>query len=267
MERIHHPEIVPLEVGDLWVDGRLLGGLQDFDDFLRTLRRAIELLRAGQGATRSNGPLTRIVAGFDAVFVTGGYSSKKSVEASLDGMPFPVVFDADGLFGGARGGLEWLRERKVSGWVLDLGKSQLKIITPEKRWAFPCDRQRLSAKAGSPQEQPQHRRRLREFIALKLQFAMAEAQERPRGLLCALPTKIDAEGTPIGDEYAGMQDYHLLIPNFLELAGMGGLPIHVLNDAELAGLSARLDPRLARFRKVLVVTLGSGIGAALLLRT
>ena len=267
MERIHHPEIVPLEVGDLWVDGRLLGGLEDFDDFLRTLRRAIEILHTGQGATRSNGPLTRSVAGFDAVFVTGGCSSKKSVETTLDGMPFPVVFDADGIFAGAWGGLEWLRERRVSGWVMDLGKSQLKIVTREKRWAFPCDRRRLSAKVLCLREQPQQRRRLREFLALKLQFAMAEAQERPRGLLCALPTRVDAEGTPKGDGYAGMQDYRLLLPESAELAGLGGLPIHVLNDAELAGLGARLDPRLAGFRKVLVLTLGSGIGAALLLRT
>ena len=257
---------MPLEVGDLWVDGRTLGGLNAFDDFLRMLSRAIETLRAGLGATRSNGPLSPIVAGFEAVFVTGGYSSEKSVQASLLGLPCPVVFDTEGVFAGARGGLEWLRERNVPGWVLDLGKSTLKIISKEQRWSFPCDRQRLAAKAVSPQETPQQRRRLREFIAVKLQFAVAESQERPQALLCALPTRIDAEGTPEGDEYAGMFGDRSFLPESLKLAGLGGVPLYVLNDAELAGLSARLNSRLERFRKVLVVTLGSGIGAALLVR-
>ena len=51
-----------------------------------------------------------------------------------------------------------------------------------------------------------------------------------------------------------------------KLAGLAGLSLFVLNDAELAALSARLDSRLAGFRKVLVLTLGFGIGAALIHR-
>jgi hypothetical protein len=266
MERIHHPEVLPLEVGDLWVDGRLLGGLNEFEDFLRTLRRAIETLHAGQGATHSNGPLAPVVAGFEAVFITGGHAANKSVHASLAGMHCPVIFDAAGIFGAAFGGLQWLQERQLSGWVVDLGKSHLKIISTEQQWAFPCDRERLAGKAVSAQEMPRHRRRLREFIAVKLQLAMAESQARPKALLFALPTRVDAAGTPEGFEYAGMSGDRTFLPDSLELAGLGGLPLYVLNDAELAGLSARLNPQLAGFRKVLVVTLGSGIGAALILR-
>src|SRR6185436_1832993 len=105
MERVHHPEVIPLEVGDLWIEGRLLGGLSDFEDFLRTLPRAIETLHAGHGATRSNGPLPSSVAGFEALFVTGGFSGEQSVKASLQSLPYPVLFDTEGIFAGARGGL------------------------------------------------------------------------------------------------------------------------------------------------------------------
>ena len=55
-----------------------------------------------------------------------------------------------------------------------------------------------------------------------------------------------------------------LLPDALEMAGLPDLPLLVLNDAELAALSAISDERLARFRKVLVLTLGFGIGAALI---
>jgi len=56
------------------------------------------------------------------------------------------------------------------------------------------------------------------------------------------------------------------LPEAMELAGLAGVPLFVLNDAELAALSALTDPRLAGFRKVLVLTLGFGIGAALIHR-
>jgi len=63
-----------------------------------------------------------------------------------------------------------------------------------------------------------------------------------------------------------MQADRTLLPDALELAGLPALPLLVLNDAELAALGARSDARLAGFRKVLVLTLGFGIGAALIHR-
>jgi len=44
------------------------------------------------------------------------------------------------------------------------------------------------------------------------------------------------------------------------------IPVWVLNDAELAALGALVDPRMEGCRKVLVLTLGFGIGAALVER-
>jgi predicted NBD/HSP70 family sugar kinase len=57
-----------------------------------------------------------------------------------------------------------------------------------------------------------------------------------------------------------------LVPDAMQLAGLEGVPLLVVNDAELAAHSARCDPRLDGFQKILVVTLGFGIGAALIHR-
>lgn len=95
---------------------------------------------------------------------------------------------------------------------------------------------------------------------------MVEYGQRPRALVFALPAKLDDDGTPHSSNYAGMAGDRALLSDALEMGGLAGLPLFVVNDAELAALSARLDPRLAGFRKVLVLTLGFGIGAALIHR-
>jgi predicted NBD/HSP70 family sugar kinase len=64
-----------------------------------------------------------------------------------------------------------------------------------------------------------------------------------------------------------MRGDRTLLPDALAMAGLPDLPLFVLNDAELAAFSARADPRLAQYRKVLVLTLGFGLGAALICRS
>jgi predicted NBD/HSP70 family sugar kinase len=118
----------------------------------------------------------------------------------------------------------------------------------------------------APAEEPAQRRRLREFIALKLQIAMSECGQRPRALVFALPTRLDDDGTPRSSNYAGMRGDRTLLPDALQMAGLTNVPLFVLNDAELAALGALTDPRLAGFNKVLVLTLGFGLGAALIAR-
>jgi hypothetical protein len=258
---------VPLELSDLWVDGATLWEWTQGRGFSSALRKALDILRAGGGAIWPNGPVPGIVSGFEAVFLTGGRVEDEALRGELAGVSPLVVFGEESLFNGARGGFELLQAHGLSGWVADLGKSQLKLAAPRRRWTFPRDWKRLRIAGDvSPAEEPAQRRRLREFIALKLQFAMAESSQRPRAIVFALPAKLDDDGTPRSSNYAGMADDRALLPDALVMAGSAGLPLFVLNDAELAALSARLDARLAGFRKVLVLTLGFGIGAALIHR-
>jgi hypothetical protein len=267
MERFRHPEITPLELSEVCVGGGTLWQWSQEPGFAGALCEALLMLQAGSAHLPSHEPAPVVVSGYEAVYITGGRSADLELRNTLCGLPLVVVFEDQPLFGGERGGFQYLESRGLSGWVLDLGKSQLKLSAPGLRWTFPRDWTRLPlALYVTPAEVPAQRRRLREFIALKLQMASAECGWRPAALMFALPVKLDDDGTPHRSNYAGMKDDCTLLPDALQLAGLPGLPLFVLNDAELAALGARLDARLAGFRKVLVLTLGFGIGAALIHR-
>ncbi|HEU0008838.1 MAG TPA: hypothetical protein VFT34_03375 [Verrucomicrobiae bacterium] len=267
LERIRHPEIVPLEISDVRVDGATLWEWSQDPRFASVLRRALERWHEGHRPGRPDEPAPAGVPGFEAAFLTGGRTESHPVRAELAGLPWPVFFGADALFAGERGGFDLLRVRAPSGWVADLGKSQFKLSAPGRRWVFARDWIRLpQAYQVPPAQVPAQRRRLREFIAMSLQLAMAESSQRPQALVFAIPTRLDADGTPGNNNYAGLTGDRALLPEALALAGLDALPLFVLNDAELAALSARTDGRLGGFRKVLVLTLGFGIGAAMIHR-
>lgn len=267
MERIRHPEITPLEISELRQDGVSLWEWSQKREFASALRRALDVLRVGSGTTGLSEPVTSIISGFDAIFLTGGGVQEESMRSELSTLGCPVAFGAESVFGGIHGGFELLRLRGQAGWVADLGKSQFKLGAPGRRWRFPRDWTRLrTAGDVSRAEEPAQRRRLREFIALKLQIAMVESGQRPPALVFALPAKLDNDGTPHRSNFAGMEGDRALLPDALRMAGLSGLPLLVINDAELAAFGAITDERLAGFRKILVLTLGSGIGAALIHR-
>ena len=264
-QRIRHPNIRPLEISDVWVAGSTLWDWSRAPGFASVLRRALERWRDNDCANPWNEAAPAGLQGFDAVFVAGGRAEDDLLRTELSALPCAVVFGEEPLFGGERGGFELLQSRNLSGWVADLGKSQLKLSAPGWRWNFPRDWTRLRPPwEASKIEIPAQRRRLREFIALKFQAAMAESGLRPQSLVFALPCPVDDDGTPAPSSYVGMGGDGALLRDAMALAGLPDLPLLVLNDAELAALSAHSDARLAGFRKVLVLTLGFGIGAALI---
>ena len=266
LERIRCSEIVPLEVGDILLDGVVIRERMLEWGFVPTLRRTILNLHAGKGTTRSNGALPRSVQDFEAVFLVGGRVEEKGLQNGLSGLPCAVVI-GEGSYAGIQGGFELLKTRGFNGWVLDLGQSQLKLATADQLWTFPRDFTRLRSKLFvSAAEVPAQRRRLREFIALKLQLALAETRERPQAIVFALPASLAADGTPGTGDYAGMKHDRALLPDALALAGLSDIPLLMLNDAELAAFGARSHAKLVSFRKILVLTLGFGIGVALICR-
>ncbi len=268
IQRFRHPDILALEVSGACVNGATLWDWSHDPGFAVALRVALERWRDDNFADGRNEPAPAGVRGFDAVFLTGGRSADRLLRAELSKFPGAILFAEEPVFAGERGGFELLRSRDLSGWVADLGKSQLKLSAPGRRWQFSRDWTRLRSSCQvSLQEIPAQRRRLREFIALKLQTALAESGLRPQALVSALPSRLDEDGTPGTSGYAGMQGDRTLLRDATDLAGLPGLPLFVLNDAELAALGAREDPRLAGFGKVLVLTLGFGIGAALIQST
>jgi hypothetical protein len=268
IQRVRHPEIVPLELSDLRVKGATLWEWSQEPDLPPALRQALQILHAGLGRARRRQPVSAQIAGFEAVLLTGGRVANPAWRGQLSGLPFPVLFAEDPVHAGTRGGLDWLRTRALAGWVADLGSSQLKLAAPERQWVFPRDWTRLRP-AGhvSPLQMPAQSRRLREFIAGALLSAMVESPQGPPALLFAFPARVADDGTPSTSSYAGMRNDRKLLPEVMERAGVPHIPLYVINDAELAALGALSYKPLAAFGKILVLTLGYGIGAALIDRS
>ena len=112
-------------------------------------------------------------------------------------------------------------------------------------------------------EADEQRLELRRFLAEHLQ---ASATNIPvEGLVIALPSRLDDDGVPEGSSYEGMAGDATLVRDTLEMAGLTDVPVWLLNDAELAAESARMHPAVDAQKRTLVITLGFGLGAALLL--
>jgi hypothetical protein len=82
-------------------------------------------------------------------------------------------------------------------------------------------------------------------------------------VVLALPAELDDAGCPEGSSYPGLQGDRDLVAAVLARAGIPEARAVLLNDGELAALSAkRVVPAAAT---ALVLTIGFGIGGALLL--
>ncbi|MBN2507077.1 MAG: hypothetical protein JXQ71_10315 [Verrucomicrobia bacterium] len=258
---------MPLELSELWLNGATLWDWSQESDFLFALRQGLELLQAGQGVYSNRKPVPAVIAGFEAAYLTGGRVHKPLVREPLAGLPFPVHCADQPVCAAALAGLDWLRAHAGHGWVLDLGNSQLKLAAPGRHWVLPRDWTRLHAVGRVPAAQvPIQSRRLREFIASAFRSALVETGAAPAALLCALPARVAEDGSPAASSYPGMKSDRRFLSDALALAGLTPVPVYVLNDAELAALGALADPRLTAYGKVLVLTLGFGIGAALIHR-
>jgi hypothetical protein len=228
----------------------------------RTLIRLIENIQADRFST----PL-RLALGepIDGVFIDGGDSVNVDIEAIADKTGIPVWLGRGGRYAGETGGRLILQELGLQGMICDLGQTGLKISWAGQRWAFERDLNVLPIRKdkASLQEKGAQRRALRQFMAAAIRQAVDEAGEgAPEALVCALPSSLDRWGQPRGSSYCGMTNDTQLLPDSLELAGWNAGHIILLNDAELAAVSALQDERLQACNLALVLTLGYAIGAA-----
>src|SRR6187549_3356007 len=104
MERIRHPEIAPIELADVWVDGTTLWESIQGGGFSSAVGKVFEAFLAGGSVTHSKEPVPTRAPGFDALFLTGGRVEDKALRAGLSELPCKVVFGEEIVFGGARGG-------------------------------------------------------------------------------------------------------------------------------------------------------------------
>jgi len=265
--RLRLKGVVPLEVWDLVTECGPLWECRDLPEFPRLLMQAIEDLRVARGV-RIGGPLPlEVFRRIDFLFVGGGDARRPGLAEALAGGTLPVHISPDGAFVGEAGGFALLREAGLSGLVVDVGQTAIKVSTAGQRLMLPRQFEQLPL-ASVVREGPERLRPgLREFVAGAIQQALG-CRQRPLpcgALVLALPCELDDRCVPGPCSYPGLEGDAAFVEGVLHLAGLGGWTVLVLNDAELAAASARRCPHVPADRTTLVLTLGFGVGAALLL--
>ncbi len=252
--------MTPLELWDLRVGSGILWDWTGRDEFGRVLRESLTLLQSGSGETRSGGPVPQSIRGFSGVYFTGGGAA--AIESSFGDCPWDVWFAANGRSAAELGGTSLLAAHGLAGWVVDLGQSALKVFVAGRCRVFPRDYAALPVRGDDASDIVLQRKALREFVASSLLACVADGWMAPEAIVCALPSSLDDSGVPEGSSYIGMKGDASLIADSLARSGLAPQLVLLLNDAELAAVSAGLDPRVRG--KVLVLTIGFGVGAALL---
>ena len=175
--RYRPPGIVPLELWDLIVDGRVLWEIMTEPNFPEVLCQIIGALRQGQGETRSEGRVPDEIAGFDSVHIAGGRSREPLVRSAMGTLELPVTFSGTPDYPTQNEGLRLLGDLgSTMGWVCDLGQSTIKLCTKAQQKSFHRDFRRLPIRTDDPNESvPKQRIELREWLAESLRSFSAKA--------------------------------------------------------------------------------------------
>ncbi len=142
-----------------------------------------------------------------------------------------------------------------------MGQTALKVFQGKDRILYPRDWRALpDAQEVTAGERQRKRHALRSFVASALRD---HAEPGPEAVVLALPCDFPG-GVPGACSYAGLEGDADFVAAVLAQAGLTGVLCVVLNDAVLAALSARelFAGRLPA--RTLAVTLGFGVGGALL---
>jgi hypothetical protein len=226
IQRVRPADVTPLEIWD-----------HDAGDG----RRLVDRVGAERAAALEDDALAaELLAVLDAlalahartraerVFLGGGLVDRAGVRAALAAArrPYGLVLASSGRFVAEPGGLALLRDRgHAGGVVVDVGQTAIKVSAPGGT-------RRVVERAPGP------------FVPW-LRAAIPPAA----AVVLGLPCEIDDRGALGACTYPDVA-----IPDL-------GVPTYVLNDAELAALSAPPLPG-----RTLVVTLGFGPGAAVISR-
>lgn len=229
-----HPGLTGLEIWHGLARHTTLYQLRDDKPaYYAGLAEFLRRLHAGTAANADGEPL-RHAAGFTELWIAGGEA------AALD---FPHHLLPPDPFCARRGAEAIWAER---GWrrpvAIDLGQTQLKLMTPSASLVFP---RRLPYGRGALPE-AEGREQLRAYVA----EALAAAGPYD-GVVLGLPNRISAEGVAESSTYPGL--YGPVEEVF------GQMDWIVVNDAVLTARGYAPPKGTKR----LVITMGFGVGAAL----
>lgn len=219
------------------------------------------LLRLHEGTAVTADPADTLALqpakGFRVAVLCGGEARHPLLRTVLQAkeLPFSISIDEGGEFVGRRGAQKVFNiMRWQNGVALDLGQTQLKVMTERGSFCIPRDLLQLPLGAHALSAET-GRARLRTFIEEGLRCAgKLISSQQPDGVVLALPVALDKHGIAQSATYPGL--WGPVEPIFSDLFPQQ--PWVVLNDAVLAALALCRPPE-----KTLVVTLGFGVGGAL----
>ncbi|ACY18161.1 hypothetical protein [Haliangium ochraceum] len=287
------PPVVPLEIWDRAVFGQPLQAWRFRESFPHALAALVRELRALPlaswplaGGFRSQPEPGRAPAGawpFDEragvehVYLMGGGASE-ALRAALAPV-LPCTLSPEPMFAAAREGA------RQAGACADLGQTAIKLALRASAAA-----ERLAADASidivrtsdylswrsardftrAPVRDDVHAddyARARASTAAFLGAAVAPlmpAAGETGSLVLALPSELGAAGEPYGCSYCWDSPDRALLADIAAAAGGAAAAFVPVNDAVLAAAAAARDPALPRAGAVLVLTIGFGVGGALL---
>jgi hypothetical protein len=263
VRRVSLPHITHLEMWDCMLKDATLWDCMYCPGFAERLLEAVHLVLQGQAISQSTGIIETGHLSFDSIFLSGGGISGSMADAMLQALPVPVIVAEYPVFGGTPGGTRLLERSGLSGIVVDVGQSQIKISCENMSKTFKRDFGVLPVSLDEMESaKPVYREALRAFIADSIRsFGIAK---RPKGIVMALPCTLDSRGFPGSCSYPGLREDLSIVRDVCERAGIVNTTVLALNDAELAAYSACCDTRLSGFKTTLVLTIGFGVGCAVL---
>jgi hypothetical protein len=252
-QRLTPAGVRPLEIWNLPTSAGPLHTCRSLPGYPWLLIEALESLRADRAT---------VAIPFAALVVMGGGLLEPGMRSALEEhFAGSLLVVPDPVFAAATGGLALLGRQNQSGLVADLGQTAIKVIRADDRFLYPRDWQVLPHADEVPAEQHQRQRAaLRSFVASALR---GHAQPCPKAVVLALPCDFPGE-VPGACSYAGLAGDADFVTAVLAQADRAGVACVYLNDAVLAALAARALFRNELPARTLVVTLGFGVGGALL---
>lgn len=260
-----HEGIVPIELWDVRVDGKSLFERRAEPTFYASLATAVLALRRGE-AVRGNGG--RLPARpWSVVSMVGGALDESRARDAFDAVGIALDVLSDDAFFATSHALEALIEDgalRGDAVVIDVGQTAIKASGPGGR----VRRQRLIDSQFTTTLDISEPDNERTAFADEIAAALADAcpGRPPSFVLLGLPCEVERRGE---DVFLGPSTYPTagyagaLMRDVLRGAGCQTTPSAIVNDAVLAAWAlARRSPCRAAFQ--LVLTLGLGIGAALI---
>jgi len=251
-------DVRAVELWDALLDGKTLWDWQrdDAADLPLVLGRLLPALVRGEASFedgRTQPPLGTV----GHVHAMGGMVKLWPRAARFLGdTRVPLTVDMD-LFAAAAAG-ETIAPCAL---VVDVGQTAVKVACGDRRWHHARDFAALPiASELGPDEWTRRRAQVIDFVAA----AIRQVPARPRALVLALPCALDDRLVASGCSYPYPKPDPALARDLVESSGLAGVPTFVLNDAELAAVAAARNPVVPRAQPVLVLTIGFGVGAALL---